>query len=105
MSKVMGVMLVSGEELIGSFEEKLQNKTTAIVKKPRVLALLTAPDGRQGLGLVPWVKANMDATVFVNKSQMVCEPYEVLAQIEESYLQETSGIQLASSLPQRGNGK
>lgn len=105
MSKVMGVMLVTGEELIGKFEESLQQLPTVVVNKPRILALLSAPDGRQGLGLVPWIKSNMDASVSINKSQMVCEPFEVLAQIEESYLQETSGIQLASSLPPRGNGK
>lgn len=106
MSKVMGVMLVTGEELIGDFEEKLEAKTQYIVKKPRVLALLSSPDGRQGLGLVPWVKANMNATVHINKSQTVCQPYDVMGQIEDSYLQETSGIQLASSLPPgRGNGQ
>jgi hypothetical protein len=99
MSKIMGVMLVTGEELIGQFEEKLEDSFTYTVKKPRVVALLRSPNGQQGLGLVPWIKSNMDVTVSVLKAQTVCEPYEALAQIEEAYLQETSGIQLASVLP------
>jgi len=105
MSKIMGVMLVTGEEVIGEVQETLEKRPVVVMKKPRVIALMTSPDGRQGLGLVPWTKSNMDSTVFLHVAHMLCEPFVPLGQIEDAYLQETSGIQLASSLPSRGNGK
>ena len=103
-SVILSVMLVTGEEIIGSYKPQLNDTNCLVIEKPRVVAIMTARDGRQGLGLVPWTKANLDATVEVFKSQTVCKPFEPVQEVIAAYLQETSGIQLANSLPPNNSG-
>lgn len=103
-NKIVAVMLVTGEELIGELIDDLRVKNSYKIQKPRVVAIMRSPDGRQGLGLVPWTKSNMDSTVEIFKSQLVCELFEPVQEVTSAYLQETSGIQLASSLPPAQGG-
>ncbi len=99
-NKIVALMLVTGEEVIGSIVEQVMELGDFIeLQKPRVIAIMRNPQGQQGLGLVPWAKSNMETNVKIYKSQMLCEPFEPIQEVVGAYLQETSGLQLASSLP------
>lgn len=104
MSEIKSIILVTGEELIGTLKHKIEISDVYLFEKPRVVAIMRSPDGRQGLGLVPWAKSNMDATIEINKSQTVSRPFDPVTEVTNAYLQETSGIQLASSLPPGNSG-
>lgn len=99
---IKAVMLVTGEELIGELKERVEQTDVHVFRKPRVVAVMRNNTGQQGLALVPWTKSDLDATVEINKSQCVSQPFDPIQEIKAAYLQETSGIQLASSLPPSG---
>lgn len=98
MSEIIALKLVTGEEVIGEVKETLDKSGAILLIKPRVITIMRSPDGRQGLGLVPFSMSNMDATVSFSKDHVMCQ-LEPMKQVVDVYLQETSGIQLASSVP------
>lgn len=102
---ILAVMLVTGEEIIGEVKIRVEKDDVMVFQKPRVVAILRDNSGRQGLGLVPWTKANLDSTVKIYKTQCVTEAYEPVQEVVAAYLQETSGIQLANTLPPTNDGK
>jgi len=97
---IKAVMLVTGEELIGELKEHVQSSDVHMFRKPRVVAVMRNNAGQQGLALVPWTKSDLDATVEVNKSQCVSQPFDPIQEVKRAYVQETSGIELANTMPQ-----
>jgi len=102
---IIGIMLSTGEELVGMKSSKeilgvsVSDSNGYCLDKIRVVAIMGTPDGRQGLGLVPWLKGNMNALGVVIKPSAVVAEFDPIQEVKAAYLQETSGIQLASSLP------
>jgi hypothetical protein len=97
MSEIIALKLITGEEVVGEVKETL-DKTKIIMLKPRTITIMRSPDGRQGLGLVPFSMSNIDATVEFSPEHVIAK-LEPMKQVSDVYLQETSGIQLASSVP------
>jgi len=98
MSEIIALKLVTGEEVVGEVKETLDKSRNVILIKPRTISIMRSPDGRQGLGLVPFSMSNMDATVEFSAEHILAK-LEPIKQVADVYLQETSGIQLASSVP------
>lgn len=90
MIKVM--KLVSGEEVIAKVEESLQGVKYS---KPRVFHVMQTDRGVSA-ALMPYIMAAPDETVEIRDSAII-SMVDAPKQLEDSYLQQTSGIQLASS--------
>lgn len=96
MSKVIGLKLVSGEEVIGTVKESLVQDGSVTLIKPRVVAMMQSPDGRAGLGLVPWCHTNLDGT-FTIKERDIMSEIDPMKPVVDAYTQETSAIQVAAA--------
>jgi len=102
-SKIRLFKLVTGEEIIGSVEYGITTDEQLKIARPRVLAMTPVGPGQVSLALVPWFMSNPDGTFIVNKNKIVAEPEgDTPRQLEDAYLQQTSGIQLATGTVPRG---
>lgn len=98
MSQIIGLKLITGEEIIGEHVDTLNNGSTYKLKRVRALALMQNPQtGQPGMGLVPWTSLNMDQTSEISKNHVLTF-IEPIDQIVQAYMTETSGIQIAKSI-------
>lgn len=99
--------LVTGEEVIGTIvntatESLAETRSEIVLEKVRTIQMgMTAP-GHVGVALVPFSAACVDGEIAFNRTSVVA----VLnhgREMEDAYLQQTSGIQLASagSIPRK----
>ena len=86
--------LVSGEEIIAKVVS--ENETTYLVSDVRTLVMQPTGPGQMGIALVPWVATMADQELPLKKTHVMVENKNVPKQLEDGYLQETTGIQLAS---------
>lgn len=99
MSRIVSLKLSSGEELLGSIPtEYIENTFTLDLDSIRRLQVAGQQGGQIGLALVPWMMSAVDGIVSINKNMIVAIVQEdkLAKQLVDAYLQETSGIQLAS---------
>jgi hypothetical protein len=84
--QVYGIKLSNGDEILARYDYST-NKYTQLF----LVGLQQTPDGRMGLGMMPYITSNNDATVEINPDLIVCRfvPEEA---ITKSYLEKTSGI-------------
>ena len=127
MSTVIAIKMSSGEEILGkvkaapqtiaiSAQEAFDGGTrddffnpasgfkvpdVVTLSQPRVLHIQQGPQGQMGLGLVPWALSNPEADVTINLKDAALAVFLPAPKLEEAYLQQTSNIQIASSLPQK----
>ena len=127
MSKIIAVKLSSGEEILGkvkstpgasalSAEDAFSGSAGADYFNPstgfklpdivtlsqvRVLHMQQGPNGQVGLGLMPWTVSNPDADVTINLRDAAMAVLLPAAKLEDAYIQQTSSIQLASSMPKQ----
>ena len=98
--KVVAVKLITGEEIIATLKETL-DPANYTFERARILNLGRDANGNMGYGLMPWIHSNMDGSITVSREHVIAM-IQPVKQIEDGYMQETSGIQLASSLPPKG---
>ena len=91
---VLCLKMSNGDELIAEFVN--EEKTDVVIKRPRVLQGYQTERGFQ-MGLIPWFISSPDETFVVSKNHIVASK-EAPADISKAYMQQVSGIQLASSL-------
>jgi hypothetical protein len=92
----MGIVvmkLITGEEVIAGREENLSGKT--VFTKPRVFLTQQTSQGI-GAALVPWIWSAPDESVELN-STTILATVGASKQLEDSYLQHTSGIDLTAT--------
>jgi len=100
-NRVLSFKLASGEEIIARHVR--EEPKHMVVSKPRVVIVQqTGPKTLGIVGLVPWMITSPDGDIRVRIDSIVGEPDTDLAKnIEDAYLQETSGIDLSSKIDPR----
>jgi hypothetical protein len=93
MSKIVVIKLSEGSEIVSQMS-KVDEKT--LLHKPRVLQIMPSQSGYQ-VGLVPFFISNPDGDCIVNDNH-ITSIIEAPKQIEDAYLRNTSGIEIATSL-------
>lgn len=84
----IGLKLSNGDELLARVTP---DNTYSHVY---VIGMQQAPDGRVGMGLIPYITSNQDVAVNINPAHIVCT-FELDSAINKSFLERTSGIALA----------
>lgn len=96
MRPVISLKLSTGEEVIGSIEDYIElNNEDFKIKNPRRIEVAMSRDGLAGLSLIPFMIGCPEGEVVIEKSHVVAYVKSVPKQLEDGYLQQTSGIQLA----------
>lgn len=101
MNKIIAIKLVSGEEIIAhtdstSTPESMHgNNNVIIVHKARVLHL-TGDSQRVGLALAPFMFSCIDGRIYIKINNIMSIASDIPKQIEDTYIEQTSGIALAS---------
>jgi len=85
--------LVTGEEVVAGVVENLSGAVE--YTKPRVFLTQQTSQGL-GAALVPWVWSAPDETVSIDSS-FILATVSASKQLEDSYLQHTSGIDLTAT--------
>ena len=86
--------LVTGEELIGRVE--CQTDIDITISSPRVMRMYQTEQGISA-GLVPWLMTAPDAQVDI-KSSHIMTSVDCPKDVEDSYLQQTSKLDLTSKI-------
>lgn len=96
MSNIILLKLITGEEVIGKEVEK--RDSVIILSDVRVLALQPAGNGQIGIALMPFFAGAHENNVRIYDAHILARPEgDLPKQIEDMYLQQTSGLDLSSS--------
>lgn len=86
--------LVSGEEIIANIVE--ETDFTVTVESARSLMVQPTGPGQMGIAMLPWMATMPDDQLDIRTSDIMIRNNDVPKQLEDGYLQQTSGIQIAS---------
>lgn len=95
MAEVRTLKLITGEELIGIVVEE-RDDGTMIMEKTRCVQMMPTSPGQMGVGIVPYTPSNVDGEVKLYARGIIGE-IKHTKEMEDAYLQQTTGIQLASA--------
>jgi hypothetical protein len=90
---VQAIKLVTGEELLADVERTVGGIT---IKNPLVVQVKAGPQGYT-VGFYPWTLMN-SGDITINDHALV-SVFDVPGDVEANYIQNTTGIQIASGLP------
>lgn len=97
MSNIKHLKLVSGEEIIGKERVQIGVPDAYFLESIRVLAMQPMGNGQMGVALIPWMVGDPDGEVKIEKIHVIGDPVKSPPKnIEDAYLQQTSGIAFAS---------
>ncbi len=94
--KIRVFKLASGAELIGRVDEDGETPYTILVKRALVLFVQKGHGGEAAVGLLPYVVSDAEGDILLYKSAIEAEPLNINKNLEDGYLQQTSGIVLTS---------
>lgn len=98
MNKIVGFKLVSGEEIIGEFNDKETTTANLVLNTPVALVMMQTREGTRGT-FMPYVQANTEVDKlsfpFVH---MTCEPFDVSAEVANAYIKAHSKIDLSQAV-------
>lgn len=102
MATVAHYKLIGGEEIIGTVceEQRLDRNYDKFVYLEKTRALMAQPmgQGQVGLGLVPYMMGNPDGAISIPRDMIIATPVDGLPKnLEDTYLQQVSGITFATS--------
>jgi hypothetical protein len=103
MSKVISLKLTSGEEVVAELRQTVQvlaGQGPVIsyrVKRPHILQFQQMGPGQLGLAFIPWTLSNPDIDEIDIPASHVISAFEPALKVEKQYLQQTSGISLATA--------
>lgn len=89
--EVIALKLSSGEEIVARVEERSEDSLT--LDKAMIVGIGPGQDGQPTVQMMPWLAANQDATVTIFNTHVV-GAFGLHPDLEKSYLQQTSRIQL-----------
>jgi hypothetical protein len=89
--EVIALKLTSGEEIVARVEDRRDESLT--LDRVMIVGVGPGKDGNPVVQMMPWLAANQDATVIVYNSHVVAA-FGLHPELEKSYLQQTSRIQL-----------
>lgn len=88
--------LVSGEEVIARVVDI--GEDYYILSKPRVFQLVPQQNGSVAAGLIPWFISSPDADDVALIKTAIAGVIDATKEVEDAYLRNTTGFELASSL-------
>lgn len=91
--KISVLKLSSGEEIIARENQTLSGATYS---KPMMMQMLQTQQG-MGVTMVPYIMSAPDATIEIDSSFIICK-IDASKQVEDAYLQQTSGIDLSGRM-------
>jgi len=94
MSNIKVFKLISGEEVIAEVVQQLQPTWT--IRKARGLHIQQTQAGHIGIGMIPWLAGNVEGEVEIRETALMTNPYDPEANLEKEYLQQTTGIAIAT---------
>lgn len=95
MSNIVLYKLSTGEEIIARIEE--ERDSAIVLSSVRTIMIQPTGDGRIGIALMPFMAGAADNKIRVyTRSIVSVTDDEIPKQIEDMYLQQTSGIDLSS---------
>lgn len=109
MTKVLAFKIRSGEEVIAKVEStRTENVSIGsglfkekavewVLSKPHVLRVQQMNNGQLGLSFVPWCLSNPDIAGLILEDDAVLATFEPGSMVERQYLEQTSGISLATA--------
>lgn len=89
---VKSLKMVSGEEVICKVRQTAEG---LMVSDALVLHVMPNGSGGYGLGLLPWVHSTRRGEIRINEDQIMGVIESPDKEVEDAYLSQTSGIQLA----------
>ena len=98
MSTITIFKLVSGEEIIATVDDSRVSPTSVFVSKARALHIVQTGPQSYGLQLVPFLKGAPDDEVELLNQSIMGKVVSTPADIERSYISQTSSIEIATSL-------
>lgn len=98
MSEVKHLKLINGEEIIGrTCDETGLYPGNIVLDTVRSLTIHEVAPGKAGIGMVPFMMGNPDGRIKIPTSDIMGEAItEVPKKLEDSYLQQVSGITFAT---------
>ena len=111
--KIQSFKLTSGEEIIAKVvrvpgEASLDLSVDVdlsvhyILADVRAIIMQPTGPGQMGIGMMPWMASVPDGEVKLHRDRIMGEPNGDLPKsLEDGYLQQTSGIQIASGIQER----
>lgn len=99
--KVLSFKLVTGEELVSELSRTIEEAGKVVayeLRRPHVLQFQQLPNGHLGLAFVPWSLSNPELPLITIPASAIITQFETSAKVEAQYLQQTSSIQIASSI-------
>lgn len=83
----IGIKMSNGDELIARVTDNGNYSHVYMIGMQQL------PDGRVGMGMLPYITSNNDVEIAINHNLVVCT-FDVDPAIEKSFLEKTSGIAL-----------
>lgn len=114
MSTIVVYKLNNGQEIIGKKVEgrkeqrmlvetgeifDVESESEVFLEDVRVIEFVPHPSGQVQVGMFPWMLSAAEATVTLKKSAIAAyvDPDRVPKQLQDAYLQNTSGLQIANA--------
>ena len=94
MPTIRHLKLTTGEEIIG--KEAKETTNAYYLESVRVLVVQQVTAGQAGVAMIPWMMGNADGIIRIPTNFVIGEPEELPKNLEDGYLQQTSGITFAS---------
>ena len=85
--------IATGEEVIARVTS--EGLDHYVLSKPRVVAIAPGPGGQMSVTLIPLFASNQDGDAKLLKNGVVAEPDSINKELENGYIQQTTGIALA----------
>lgn len=93
--------LVSGKTVISEVTGETEEGDILELYRPRVLIQNINPNGDMVYGMVPWLSDKMELVTM----NVVASTSDIPRNILDAYLQSTTGLQVASAMPDKGMSK
>ena len=99
MKTVMHLKLIGGEEILGTVDEEYgELEGFVILTNVRSLMAQSLGQGQVGLGMVPYMMGNPNATIKIPQDMVIGEPIsDIVKELEDQYLQQVSGLTFATA--------
>ena len=94
--RIIGLKLRTGEDLIAEYIALYEGKLT--VRKPVVPQQIVDNNRQPAMQFYKWPPCSKNEQFTFRLEDYIGEPYDVLKEFEDAYLQITSGIQIATGL-------
>lgn len=98
MANIAQFKLNSGEWIIGTVKEQLQETNSVVLEHPLVIHIVPKGPDSYGVALIPFEPTNPEGQVEIFKSSIAARPLSISKGLHDAYLQRTSTIEIVSSL-------